>query len=101
MASNRMQRREDKRTKLVKKYVSKRQELKQQLNDPSLDLEQKYKVLAAFEKLPRDSSSVRQTRRCSITGRAHGVYRKFKLGRNELRRTVMRGDAPGTVKSSW
>ncbi len=101
MASNRMQRREDKRTKLVKKYISKRQELKKQLNDPSLDLEQKYKVLAEFEKLPRDSASVRQTRRCSITGRSHGVYRKFGLGRNELRRTVMKGEAPGTVKSSW
>ena len=101
MASNRMIRREEKRAKLVKKYLTRRQALRKRLNDPALDLEEKYQILAEFRKLPKDSAAVRQTRRCRITGRSHGVYRKFGLGRNELRRTVMRGEAPGTVKASW
>jgi small subunit ribosomal protein S14 len=44
---------------------------------------------------------VRLQRRCGITGRPHGVYRKFGLGRNKLREAAMRGDVPGLVKASW
>ncbi|MDA8868677.1 30S ribosomal protein S14, partial [Pseudomonadales bacterium] len=40
-------------------------------------------------------------RRCGITGRPHGVYRKFGLSRNMLREAAMRGDVPGLVKASW
>ena len=39
--------------------------------------------------------------RCELTGRAHGVYSRFSLGRNKLREAAMRGDVPGLVKSSW
>ena len=39
--------------------------------------------------------------RCRLTGRPHGVYRKFGRGRNKLREAAMRGDIPGLVKSSW
>ena len=44
--------------------------------------------------LPRDSSSVREQRRCGVTGRPHAVYRKFGLARNKLREAAMRGDVP-------
>jgi len=44
---------------------------------------------------------VRQRNRCGITGRPHGFFRKFGLGRNKLREAVMRGDVPGVVKASW
>ena len=36
-----------------------------------------------------------------ITGRPHGVYRKFGLGRSKLREAAMTGDVPGLVKASW
>ena len=50
---------------------------------------------------PRDASRVRRQRRCGLTGRPHGVYRKFGLSRNMLREAAMRGDVPGLVKASW
>ena len=46
-----------------------------------------------------DASPTRLTNRCQITGRPHGVYRKFKLCRNKLREAAMRGDVPGLKKS--
>ncbi len=99
MASKRMMRREKKRESLQRR--EKRQKLSQQLKDPALGIEKKFEILAAFEKMPRDSSSVRRTRRCQRTGRAHGVYRKFGLCRNEIRRRAMQGEIPGLVKASW
>lgn len=100
MASLRMIRRELKRTRL-QSLLPKRKSLRAQLNDPALDLDEKFVVLAQIEAMPRDSSHVRLSHRCRITGRARGVYRKFGLGRNELRRRVMKGEVPGVVKSSW
>ena len=63
--------------------------------------EEKWDAQVQLQKLPRDASPVRQRRRCQITGRPHGVYRKFGLCRNKLREAAMRGDVPGLVKSSW
>jgi small subunit ribosomal protein S14 len=54
-----------------------------------------------LQKLPRDSSASRLHNRCNLTGRPHGFYRKFGLGRNKLRESVMRGDVPGVTKASW
>ncbi len=100
MASKRMIRREKKRVSL-QKHKEKRAALRAQLNDPNVDIDAKFEILAKFEKMPRDSSSVRLTNRCNITGRAHGVYRKFGLCRNELRRRAMLGEVPGLVMASW
>ena len=100
MASNRMIRREKKRIRLQRLW-GKRNELRVQLNDPTLDIETKYEILEKLENMPRDSSYVRRTRRCKLTGRARGVYRKFALCRNELRRRAMKGEVPGLVKASW
>jgi len=101
MASKRMIRREIKRTKLHQHNLLKRKELRKQLNDPNLDITEKFEVLAKLEKMPRDSSAVRGTKRCKITGRSRGVYRKFGLCRNELRIRAMTGEVPGLVKASW
>ena len=55
-----------------------------------------------FEQMKREPKfSTRKKNRCQITGRPHGVYRKFGLCRNKLREAAMRGDVPGLVKSSW
>ncbi|MFO1257033.1 MAG: 30S ribosomal protein S14 [Gammaproteobacteria bacterium] len=100
MASNRMIRREKKRVK-GQRLSGKRQALRAQINDPALSLEDKLHALKMIEQLPRDSSSVRLSRRCRLTGRVHGVYRKFGLGRNELRRRAQIGEVPGLVMASW
>lgn len=99
MASNRMIRREVKRNKCQRR--EQRAELTKQLKDPNIDVETKFEILKKLESMPRDSSYVRLSRRCQRTGRARGVYRKFKLCRNELRRRAMQGEVPGLVKSSW
>lgn len=100
MASKRMIRRETKRIRL-QRLRDKRKVLRTRLNDPNLSIEEKYAVLSEFEKLPRDSARVRISRRCRITGRARGVYRKFGICRNILRELAMKGEVPGLVKSSW
>jgi len=101
MAKRSMIEREKRRARTVKKYAAKRAELKAILADTSASDEEKWEAQVALQKLPRDSSPVRLRRRCEITGRPNGVYRKFGLCRNKLRKAAMRGDVPGLVKSSW
>ncbi len=93
--------REVKRTRLVQKFAAKRAELKAAIKDTSLSDEERSAARDKFNKMPRDASPVRMRNRCSITGRPHGYYRKFGLGRNKLREAAMRGDVPGLVKASW
>jgi len=85
----------------VKKYAERRAELKAVISDPEVGFEEKQQAIFALQKLPRDSSPVRQRNRCEITGRPRGFYRKFGLSRNKLREATMRGDVPGLRKASW
>jgi len=101
MAKISMVEREKKRAKQVAKYAKKRTELKAIINDRSISDEERWAAQEKLQKLPRDASPVRRQRRCAMTGRPRGVYRKFGLGRNKLREAAMRGDVPGLVKSSW
>ncbi len=101
MAKKSMIAREVKREKLVNKYAAKRAEIKAKMKNPELGMEELEALVVQLQKLPRDSSKVRQRNRCNLTGRPHGVYRKFGLGRNKLREAAMRGDIPGLRKASW
>lgn len=101
MAKTSMIMRERKRTKLVAKYASKRAELKAVVLSPKASYEDKMVAQTKLQKLPRDSSPVRQRNRCELTGRSRGVYSKFGLGRHKLREATMRGDVPGLRKASW
>ena len=101
MAKSCMVNREVKRIRLVKKYAAKRIELKEIIKNMSLNEDDRAVAREKLNKMPRDASPVRVRNRCSITGRPHGYYRKFGLGRNKLREAAMRGDVPGLVKASW
>ncbi len=101
MAKKSMLARESKRSKIVAKYATKRAELKAIINSPASSPEQVDEAVTKLQKLPRDASPARQQRRCRMTGRPHGVYRKFGLCRNKIREAAMRGDIPGLVKASW
>ena len=101
MAKKSMIAREAKRAKMVAKYAKKRADLKAIINRPTSSFEEVMAATDSLQKLPRNSSPVRQRRRCAITGRPHGVYRKFGLSRNMLREAAMRGDVPGLSKASW
>jgi len=93
--------RERKRLRLVNKYAQKRNELKEIIKNMTLSNEERQEANTKLNKLPRDSSPSRIRNRCALTGRPHGFYRKFGLGRNKLREAAMRGDIPGLVKASW
>lgn len=101
MAKTSMIKREEKRAKLVKKYAKKRARLKAIVRDLSSSDEERLEAQAKLNALPRDSSPSRMRKRCAITGRPHGVYRKFGLGRNKLREAAMKGEIPGLTKASW
>jgi small subunit ribosomal protein S14 len=93
--------REERRRATAARYQQKRLKLKALIQSPSTDEEERLVALLQLQRLPRDASPCRGRKRCSVTGRPHGVYRKFGLGRNKLREAVMRGDVPGVVKASW
>ena len=101
MAKTSMIERETRRTKTVAKYAEKRAELKAIISSVKATDEERWDAQIKLQKLPRDSSPVRQRNRCRLTGRPHGVYRKFGLCRIKLRESAMRGEIPGLVKCSW
>ncbi|WP_022957071.1 30S ribosomal protein S14 [Perlucidibaca piscinae] len=101
MAKKSMLNREAKREKLVAKYAKLRSELKATIASVTASEEDRWAAILRLQELPRDSSPSRLRNRCGITGRPHGYFRKFGLGRIKLREAVMRGDVPGVVKASW
>ena len=101
MAKKSMIARDEKRMKKVAKYAAKREAIKARINDPHAAPEERYAAAQELQALPRDASPTRVTRRCRVTGRPKGVYRKFGLSRNKLREAAMRGEVPGLVLSSW
>ncbi|MBL1433924.1 30S ribosomal protein S14 [Gammaproteobacteria bacterium AH-315-C21] len=101
MAKKSMIHRDVKRQAMVARFATRRAELKATLKDQSLSDEVREAAQKKFQSLPRDSSPCRIRNRCRFSGRPHGFYRKFGLGRNKLREVAMRGDVPGLVKASW
>jgi small subunit ribosomal protein S14 len=101
MAKKSMIMRELKREKLVARYAKKRAEVKAIIRNVNSSDEERAAAQAKLNAMPRDASPSRQRNRCAITGRPHGVYRKFGLGRNKLRESAMKGEIPGLTKASW
>ncbi len=93
--------RQSKRQNIVKKYASKRANLKAIIKNPHSTHEARAAAQDELYKLPRNSNKVRLRNRCALTGRPRGVYRKFGLSRSMIRIYAMRGDIPGLVKASW
>ena len=101
MAKKSMIQRELKREKLVARYAKKRAALKAIIRNVNSSDEERMDAQAKLNAMPRDASPSRLRNRCAITGRPHGVYRKFGLGRNKLRESAMKGEIPGLTKASW
>ena len=81
--------RNDKRRRLIEKFMSRRKELKAKGD------------YLGLQKLPRNSSPTRLRNRCSVTGRGRGVYSKYMLCRNIFRQLALEGKIPGVKKASW
>ncbi|MFO1423971.1 MAG: 30S ribosomal protein S14 [Candidatus Competibacteraceae bacterium] len=101
MAKLSMTNREIKRARVVERHAAQRAELKETIRNPANGDEQRREAQKRLQALPRDASPIRLRNRCRLTGRPHGFYRKFGLGRNKLREATMRGDVPGLRKASW
>lgn len=89
MAKESMKARERKREALIEKYAEKRKALKD-----AGDYE-------GLQKLPKNSSPVRQHNRCKLTGRPKGYMRQFGISRVMFREMANQGLIPGVKKASW
>jgi len=101
MAKTSMIERDKKRLRIAKQFAVKRAALKATILSVTASAEEKWEAQIKLQKLPRDASPTRQRKRCQITGRPHGVYRRFGICRNKLREHAMKGDIPGLTKASW
>jgi small subunit ribosomal protein S14 len=93
--------RENKRQILRLKYSQQRYNLKKIIKNVNLSENKRMDAQRLISKLPVNSSMVRNTKRCAVTGRAHSVYRQLGLCRNMIHKLVMSGKLPGIRKSSW
>lgn len=93
--------RNEKRRRLCRRYEARRASLKKQIYDKNLSDEERFRLALRLSLLPRDSSRVRLRRRCAMTGRGRGTYRRFGLSRLVLREMASFGQVPGVVRSSW
>jgi small subunit ribosomal protein S14 len=89
------------RRQLVKKYATKRAELKAIVRDRTRAPEERFEATLLLAQLPRNSARVRVRNRCALTGRPRGYHRKFGMSRIALRELGSAGQIPGLVKASW
>ena len=101
MAKKALVNREIKRVALAKKYAAKRAAIFKIINNTNVTNEERFEARLKLQSIPRNAAPVRQRRRCAITGRPRGVFRKFGLGRIKIREVAMRGAIPGVIKASW
>jgi small subunit ribosomal protein S14 len=100
MAKKSMIEREKKRERLIAKYATQREDLREQFRLAET-LDEKLAIHSQLQQLPRNSAPSRHRNRCWVTGRPRGYYRDFGLSRNVLREWAHQGLLPGVVKSSW
>ncbi len=89
MAKESMKARDVKRKRLGDLYAERRATLK---------AEGKWDEL---QKLPKNSSPVRQRNRCKLTGRPRGYMRTFGISRVTFREMALNGLIPGVTKCSF
>ena len=101
MAKKSMIARAVKRAQIEKKYAAKREAIFAVINNSDATDEERFEARLKFQAIPRNAAPVRQRRRCALTGRPRGTFRKFGLGRTKIREIAMRGEIPGVIKASW
>ena len=101
MAKKSMIVKNDKRIACANRYFKKRMTLKKIISNSNTSPEDRMKAIKKLRSLPLDANPNRIMNRCSVTGRPHAVYRKFKLSRITLREMASQGRIPGMTKSSW
>lgn len=92
--------RNNKRMRMVSKYMDIRTELKNIANDSKIPFEEKMEARKQLALLPKNSSPVRVRNRCQKTGRPRGYMRFFGLSRISMRELALKGHLPGIRKGS-
>ena len=92
--------RNNKRMRMVSKYMDLRTELKSIANDSKVSFEDKMEARKKLALLPKYSSPVRVRNRCQKTGRPRGYMRFFGLSRISMRELALKGHLPGIRKGS-
>lgn len=82
-------------------FFKKRETLKKLLKDREQEMPIRYKAQIDLNNLVKDSSKVRLSNRCLITGRTHSVLKIFRMSRIKIRELISSGLINGTKKSSW
>jgi len=100
MAKQGMIQREYKRERLIAKYATKRESIKESLKSVQ-SFQDRVDLYKKLERIPRNSAPSRHRNRCWVTGRSRGFYKDFGLSRHVLREMAQEGLIPGLVKSSW
>jgi len=90
-----------KRRVLYKKYEIKKLILKYIIFNQNLSLYYRQYAQYVLNSFPLDSIKPRIHNRCVLTGRAKGIYRKFRLSRIMFKFYGLNGLIPGLKKSSW
>jgi len=93
--------RDKRKRKCYLTLFKKRENLKKLLKDRDQDMSIRYKAQLELNKLSKDSSRVRLSNRCLLTGRTHSVLKSFRISRIKIRELVSIGLINGTKKSSW
>jgi small subunit ribosomal protein S14 len=91
----------NKKKELAKKFFKYREELRDKAVDFKLSEEERTEARNKLQALPRNTSMIRVTTRCEITGRPRGNYKKFGLSRMAFRELALTGKLPGVTKASW
>ena len=100
MAKKSMIERDNKREYLTQKHLERRKKLKKTIKQAK-SFDEQLEVQNTLQKLPRNSLSIRQRKRCIVTGRSRGYFRHFGVSRHVLREMAHDGLIPGLIKSSW
>jgi ribosomal protein S14 len=79
----------------------KRQALLAVYHDLHLPAKTRQVAMEELQNLDRNSSLTRIKRRCVVTGRSHGVLRRYRISRLVFRRAALQGHIPGVFKASW
>jgi len=89
------------RKRLVARDKAKRAVLRALARNKDISTEERFQATMKLAQLPRNGAANRVRNRCALSGRPHGVFRKFELSRIALRDLASQGLLPGVVKSSW
>jgi ribosomal protein S14 len=89
------------RRKLFRKYEAQRKVYKSLAYDTQVPLHERRLAAYRLQRLPRNSSPVRQKKRCVLTARSKGNLSDFRISRLCLRELAGEGCLPGFVKASW